>query len=168
MRQLQVVRTNALSPWRPTRHNVTYGPRTLRSSARRRAFPNEQEVSCERDAEGLRRRLADIGGNLSYEAVPRVIVILAATSAASYWAHRQCRAGTNTTWLKVQLSVSRTGASGLSKPLRATTSFSTCPTWMACDSKTCARDRRSHSTKAKVPRAHAQRTSDLSEVRSYS
>ncbi len=47
------------------------------------------------------------------------------------------------------------------------TSFSTCPTWMACDSKTCARDRRSHSTKAKVPRAHAQRTSDLSESRSH-
>ena len=34
-------------------------------------------------------------------ATTRVIATLAATSAASYWAHRQCRVGTNTTWLKV-------------------------------------------------------------------
>jgi len=77
--------------------------------------------------------------------------------------HRLGRVGTNTKWLKVQLSVSRIGASGSSKPLPETTSFSTCRTSKACASRTCVKDRGSHSTKDRVPRGHALRTSALSD-----
>jgi hypothetical protein len=105
------------------------------------------------------RRPGDIGRDLGYEAGLGVICTLAATAAASYQGYRQSRTETNTTWLKVQSNVSRTGASGSSKPLPATTSFSTCRTWKACALKSCAKDSGSHSTRAKVPRGPARRTS---------
>jgi len=47
---------------------------------------------------------------------------------------------------------------------RSSTSSFTCRTWKASASKICERDSGSHSTKAKVPRDHARRTSALFEA----
>ena len=101
----------------------------------------------------------DIRHDLSYEVSPGVIYQRAAISVAGYRGYRQSRAGTNTTWLKVLSSDSRTEASASSKPHPATTSSSTCPMWKVCASKSCAKDSGSHLTKAKVPRDPALKTS---------